>query len=271
MEKNLLLFCLIVLSFTACGICFAATGAEQPMPATAPAAVSVSAAAPAAFQQRKKATPEMYYYAGEKLYNTRKYEAASKFYFYAAKLDKNYTAAWKKLAFCYYKLNKHKYAYEAFKKVLALDKADADAADFMQYYSNLMDKAKKQKEKRGMTDPLWRAAVLPGWGQFYNNQSMKGIMVSGGVIVAGGLTAYSVVDQNIKYDKYLKTNENHDIAYREAQAAWTTALIWTIVTAVIYTGGIVDAVMNYDCLESKMIEGRINNEGTAVICANIRW
>jgi uncharacterized membrane protein YebE (DUF533 family) len=141
----------------------------------------------------------------------------------------------------------------------------------MDYYSNIMEKTKKQREKREMIDPLWRAAVLPGWGQFHNNQVMKGIIISAGVIVSGGLTAYSVVDQNVKYDKYLNTNENQDIAYKEAESAWNTVLIWTIITAAVYAGGIVDAAMNYDCFESKMIEAGINKEGVPFLCANIRW
>lgn len=118
---------------------------------------------------------------------------------------------------------------------------------------------------------MWRGAALPGWGQYYNNQTMKGIMISAGVIVSGGLTVYSVVDQQLKYDKYLNTNENHDIAFKEAEAASTTALIWSIVTAVIYLGGIVDAAINYDCVEAKLVDAGINNDGAAMICANIRW
>jgi tetratricopeptide (TPR) repeat protein len=301
MSKNFLYWGLIVLSLLVVQACFAAgesaagatqarpvpvtqvthaavtaaaiTPAAAPVTLTAASAVTLTAASPAVQPQvqRRKPTPDMYYYAGEKYYNAFKYNIAIKYYYYATKMDKNYLAAWKKLAFCYYKLNRHNYAYSAFKKVLEFNKEDQDAVDFMQYYSNLMEKAKKQKEQRTMIDPLWRAAVLPGWGQFYNNQVMKGIMISAGVIISGGLTAYSVVDENIKYDKYKNTNENHDIAFKEAEAAWTTALIYTIVTVVIYAGGAIDAAMNYDCVESKMIEAGINNEGALMLCANIRW
>ena len=261
MAKNFLYFSLIVLSVFAGDVCFA-EGEATAAPKAAPAKVA---------QQKRAATPDQYYYAGEKYYNAFKYDIALKYYYYATQLDKNYLAAWRKLAFCYYKLNRHNYAYSAFKKVLNLDKNDKEALDFMEYYTSMIEKSKKQKEVRTVVDPLWRAALLPGWGQYFNNQVMKGIIISAGTIVAGGLTAYSVVDQNIKYDKYLKTNENQDIAYKEAESAWTTALIWTIVTAVIYSGGVIDAAMNYDCVESKMIEARLDSHGTALLCANIRW
>jgi tetratricopeptide (TPR) repeat protein len=236
-------------------------------------AVTVSSGQPkqAASTPGKMPGPDAYYYAGEKFYNAFKYDVALKYYGQAARMDKNYLAAWKKIAFCYYKLNKHSYAYGAFKKVLALDKNDKDALDFMQYYNNLMEKNKKQKEVRTVIDPLWRAAVLPGWGQYHNNQVMKGIIISAGFIVSGGLTAYSVIDQHIKYDKYVKTNENQDLAYKEAESAWNTAMIWTIVTCVIYAGGVVDAAINYDCVESKMIEAGINKEGAMYAMANFRW
>jgi tetratricopeptide (TPR) repeat protein len=286
MSKNFLYWGLIVLSLLIVQACFAAGEAAAvgtqatPVPvtqaaasaaATAPATAPVTAPAVQQRVQKRKATPDMYYYAGEKYYNAFKYDIAIKYYYYATKMDKNYLAAWKKLAFCYFKLNKHNFAYNAFKKVLDFNREDKEALDFMQYYSNLMEKAKKQKEQRTIIDPLWRAALLPGWGQFYNNQVMKGIIISAGVIVAGGLTAYSVVDENIKYDKYLNTNENHEIAYKEAESSWNTALIWTIVTVAIYAGGVIDAAINYDCIESKMIEAGINKEGAVVLCANIRW
>lgn len=269
MKAFFLFLSLIVLSGSNTQYCHAAN-LSQPAQEQAVYAAAVTGV-PAVNAQKKKATPDQYYYAGEKYYNAFKYAVAIKFYYYAVKLDKNYLAAWKKLAFCYYKLNNHKNAYSAFKKVLEFDKNDKDAVDFMQYYSNLMEKSRKLKEKREIIDSVWRAAVLPGWGQFYNNQTMKGIIISAGTIISGGLTAYSIVDQNTKYDKYVKTNENQDLAFKEAEAAWNTAMIWTIVVAVIYAGGIVDAAVNYDCPESEMTEVRIKNEGVPIVYASIRW
>jgi tetratricopeptide (TPR) repeat protein len=279
MFQNFFRICLIVLISLSSSLCFADdtgddntddSAIEQAAPAARaqPTAVAVkAAAAPAA---RRKITPDMYYYAGESYYNARIYSKAIKYYYAATQVDKNYLAAWKKLAFCYYKLNMHKYAYSVFQKVLKFDPEDKDAKDFMTFYANIMEKSKKQLEKREMIDPLWRSAALPGWGQFYNNQSLKGIFISGGFIVAAGLTAYSVTDEKLKYNKYLQTNENHEIAFKEAQSAWNTALIWTIVTAVIYAGGLVDAAMNYDCVESKFIEARLEG-GNVMLCAAYRW
>ncbi len=219
----------------------------------------------------QKPGPTQYYAAGEKFYSAFRYEQALKYYLQAIKLDKTYLDAWKKVSFCYYKLNNHRMAYAAFKKVLQLDPNDKEALDFMNYYSSITEKNRKKNEKREPFDSIWRSAVLPGWGQFHNNQHIKGIMAAAGVIIGGGLTAYSVIEQHQKYDKYLTINENQDLAYRDAEAAWNTALIWTIVTAVFYAGGIIDAAINYDCIEARVaFNSGVVGDGPAVM-ACIRW
>ncbi len=263
MRQNFLkLGLIIVLIFFSSALCHAQ---DEDTEVTEEAVAEPTPTIPAV--KKKKITPDTYYYAGEKYYNARKYGVAIRYYYAATKLDKNYQAAWKKLAFCYYKLNKHKYAYPAFQKVLEFNPEDQDAKTFMTFYTNLMEKQKRKKEKREVIDSVWRAAALPGWGQFYNNQTLKGTIIGGGFIVSTGLTIYSVLDERLKYDKYTKTNENHEIALKEAQSAWTTALIWTIVTAAVYAGGIIDAALNYDCVEARLAGA---GQGPAVMLCT-RW
>lgn len=266
MRQNFFRFCLIVLTVLLSALCYADEADTAGTTADETTAAEPTPTQPVVVQP-KKITPDAYYYAGENYYNARKYDVAIRYYYAATKLDRNYQAAWKKLAFCYYKLNKHKYAYPAFQKVLEFDPNDKDAKQFMAFYSSLIEKDKKKKEKREIIDPVWRSAALPGWGQFHNNQTLKGMMIGGGFIVSAGLTIYSVLDEKLKYDKYIKTNENHEIAFKEAQSAWSTALIWSIVTAVIYAGGIVDAAMNYDCVEARLTDA--GPGGAVMLCA--RW
>jgi tetratricopeptide (TPR) repeat protein len=235
------------------------------------APANTAQAAPRAKTQPGKAyTADQYYDAGEKYYNARRYDTAIRYYYAATQLDRNYSAAWKKLAFCYYKMGKHKYAYTAFQKVLEFDKTDKDANEFMDYYNGMIAKNKKQQEIRSALDPAWRSVVLPGWGQFYNNQVLKGTILSGGFLVSAGLTVYAVVDEKLKNDKYIKANENQDIAFKEAQSAWTNALIWSAVTGILYAGGIIDAAMNYDSIEARTIEARFQG-GAIILCANMEW
>ncbi len=221
-------------------------------------------------KQSVKITPDKYFGAGEKFYNEKKYKEALKYYIAAVKIDKNYVLAWKKIGFCYYQLKNHNMALKSFQKVLSIDANDREAKQFVNYYNSLQEREKKLKEPKNMLDPIWRAAILPGWGQYHNHQYMKGIVITGAFVISLGLTIYSVADEKAKYDKYLNTNENHDLLYKEAQDAYNTALILGIITAVIYAGSIVDAAMNYDCIEARTADIKIMNN-KIFLCKNFRW
>lgn len=207
-------------------------------------------------EAKKNYDPELekakqYIKKGDMLFEKKKYKEAVKFYYAASKTKSGYKDAWKKVGFAYYQLKNHKFAFTAFKKVLELDPNDRDALEFMNYYESVIDKKAKQTEKREMIDPLWRSAVLPGWGQIHNGQMLKGIIISAGFLVSTGLMIYNVIDQNAKVDKYEKTNENHDLAYREAEEAGTSAMIFTLITIGIYVGAGVDAALNYNAPEAR--------------------
>jgi len=259
--KRILLFvnlCLIVLFFNA-GLTFAQYEIDN-----------TENIAQQKVLQMQPITADKYFEAGEKFYNEKKYNEALKYYIAAVKKDKNYILAWKKIGFCYYKLQNHNMAYKSFQKVLSLNSNDTEAKQFVKYYNDLQERNKKLKEPKNMLDPMWRAAILPGWGQYHNHQYMKGIVITGAFVTALGLTIYSVMDEKTKYEKYLNTNENHDILYKEAQDAYNTALILGIITAAIYAGSIVDAAMNYDCIEARTADIKIM-DNKIFLCKNFRW
>ncbi len=220
--------------------------------------------------QKVQITADKYFGAGENFYNEKKYKEALKYYIAAVKIDKNYVLAWKKIGFCYYQLKNHDMANKAFQKVITLSPNDKEARHFVNYYNSLQEREKKIKEPKNMLDPMWRAAILPGWGQYHNHQYVKGMVITGAFVVSLGLTIYSVIDEKVKYDKYLNTNENHDALYNEAQGAYNTALILGIITAVIYAGSIVDAAMNYDCVEARTADIKIM-DNKIFLCKNFRW
>jgi len=208
---------------------------------------------------------------GDALFAQKNYKEASKYFYAAAKLMPKEKDGWKKAAFCMYQLKNHKFAYPFFKKVIELDPEDKDAVQFMEFYGNIKETKEKKKEKREMIDPLWRSALLPGWGQIHNNQMLKGIIASSAFSVSLGLTVYNIVDQRAKYDLYMKTNENHDIAYKKAQEASNTVLIFTLITTAIYGVQLYDAAVNYNSEEARMtVEIRPENTGASVFAA-ARW
>jgi tetratricopeptide (TPR) repeat protein len=211
----------------------------------------------------------LYYNRGEQLFKAGNYPEAVKYYYTAAKIDNKFLDAWKKTAFCYYQMKKHKYAFVYFKKVLAMSPDDKDAKEFMDYYEGFIEKSKNAKIKREMFDSVWRAAVAPGWGQMYNGQMLKGIFVSGAFLLSTGLCLYNVADQRDKYNKYQQTNENQDLAYKKVQDASTSALIFGLAAAGIYAAGIVDAALSYNSTDAQTAV--LIGPGTIGAVASLRW
>ena len=213
---------------------------------------------------------EQYYKYGEKLFNAGDYQNALKYFYAVTKAENTNIKAWKKTAFCYYKMKKHNYAYSAFKMVLKHDPGDKDALEFMDYYKTIMDQTAKKKQVREPVDSIWRSAVFPGFGQIYNNQIGKGLIVGSAFIVSTGLMIYNIVDEQAKYEKYITANENQEIAYKQAQDSWTAALVWGILAGAVYAGGIVDAGLSYDCDEAKTA-GLIIKDSAVYLAAGYRW
>ncbi len=210
-------------------------------------------------------------YKGDKEYNEKKYKEALQYYLTFLKKEPENLKALKQAAFCYYKLGHHNYAYTLFKKVLEIDKKDKDANEFMNFYNNLMEKKKKQLEQRRWFDSFWRSIVLPGWGQVHNNQIVKGLLFGGAFLTATGITIYCVNDEITKYDRYLITNENHDLAFNKAQEAYNSALLWGIITSVIYLGGVIDAAINYNCDEARQVYLKLDDKGKIYFSVINKW
>lgn len=213
---------------------------------------------------------EQFYKYGDKLFNAGDYINAVKYFYAVTKAEPKNVKAWKKVAFCYYKLKKHNYAFAAFKMVLKYDSSDKDAVEFMDYYKTIIENNTKTQVKREPIDSIWRASVFPGFGQIYNNQTAKGIIVGCAFIIAGGLTYYYVADEKIKYEKYKKANENQDMAFNQAKESWTAALVCGIIAGAVYAGGIVDAGLNYNCDEARSAGLQIR-DNAVFACAGFRW
>jgi len=103
--------------------------------------------------------------------------------------------------------------------------------------------AKKINEGYGLR-PLWRSAILPGWGQLYKKEKTKGILLisATALTVGGGLLANSMYNSNIN-----KASETHDIneinAYLDDADTWqTTRNVLFISAGAIYIYNLIDAM-----------------------------
>ncbi|MGD0565729.1 MAG: hypothetical protein ABSA34_00165 [Candidatus Goldiibacteriota bacterium] len=287
MGKSFLIFSLIVLSAP---LLFGDTGPDQDFnsphsvvniskPAGMPPQENQASASPGAADALiKEITPaqkpitksEALMAEGDKYFKINNFAFALKYYYYITKIDPGNVKAWKKTAFCYYQLKKHNYAYYAFQMVLKKAPKDRDALDFMEYYKTIIGNSKKNLEKKEMFDPLWRSIVLPGFGQFYNQQYAKGTLYGGAFLGALGMTFYNAADERSKYSKYVVANENQEIAFQEAQDAWNLTLIWGIITGVVYVANVYDAGANYNCDEARGLSLNIK-ENAVYLTASTSW
>ena len=263
--KKILTCSLIVLSL----FCTHAYGQERERPKVIPGGTAQEGPGSTPLFEEHEAKPRSYFTEAEKLYSAKLFEKAARYYYAVVKLKPDFALGWKKLAFCYNRLGRHAQSYKFFQKAYELDKNDKETAEFVDYYSNIMKQSEKKKEKREMGDSLIRSLV-PGWGQFHNNQPLKGAGFIAATVISAGLTVYFTGEEKIKYEKYLITNDNQELAYKAAEDAWTTALTWGIITGVVYIFSIADAGMNYDSPEARMISFEMTPDAARLGLA-MRW
>lgn len=90
---------------------------------------------------------------------------------------------------------------------------------------------------------IWRSALLPGWGQFYNQNVAAGLLFSGGV--AAGIGAYLYAESQ-RQDQILKSNQTSNLSlkrtFNERANDWsTTRNLIGIAAAVVYLGNLIHA------------------------------
>lgn len=187
------------------------------------------------------------YYQNAMAYHKKNdYKNAMAYYNAAIKKDKKFWQAWLGLGVCYYNMKKYRNAQLIFKYVLMLKPGEPTATRYYNMMTGLTDQQqieKKRKEKKTKGDMMWRSALLPGLGQFYNNEIVKGyaysLMFLAGV---GGIVKFTI-DQKKAVSDYENTNYDFDTKYKEAEAATTRVYIPIAITGVVWLLSIVDAYL----------------------------
>lgn len=86
-----------------------------------------------------------------------------------------------------------------------------------------------------------RSAVVPGWGQAFNNEKGKGILL---FVTTVGLAAASIVRYSASretYNDYKDLGSRSSVLYDDYKDERTQALAMGAAAAVLYTFGIIDA------------------------------
>jgi len=110
-----------------------------------------------------------------------------------------------------------------------------------------------------------RSALLPGWGQAWNEQDQKGWIVFGVFAVSAGLAFYFKNEAEKSYDKYSMIGAPAGSEYDNYKTNLDTATILGTVAVLTWIYAVVDAYLVADKQEKKYIK---NNKVNLVMTAN---
>jgi hypothetical protein len=92
----------------------------------------------------------------------------------------------------------------------------------------------------------WRSAVLPGWGQFYKKQDVKGAALASAQLVSLAALIFMQIEVNGRHNDYLDKKTYFDptveTAYSEYRRSWQTRNVVGYVTLGIYLVNYLDAL-----------------------------
>jgi len=185
-----------------------------------------------------------YYAAGQ-------YDYAIQQYGVATSANPNNAKAYQGLGNCYYAKNDKTDAVAAYKRSLQIEPDNIPLKAFLARFSPADAQAAGVQVASGPADwpqPLWRSAVLPGWGQGYNGENTKGWII--GTLTIGtliGTVGTYIVGSNARTnynDGTATTTPGQFTSYYNTWNTMATANnILAITFLALYTFNLVDAIM----------------------------
>lgn len=109
-----------------------------------------------------------------------------------------------------------------------------------------------------------RSTLCPGWGQFFNQQQIKGYIVAGSAIAALGAGYLAFQQAENTYDDYEKTGLRDGALYSDYENQQQQAFFLTTAGALIWLYGIIDAAYYGDRVTDTV---SLPREGFSVACA----
>ncbi|MFC1500928.1 hypothetical protein ACFL58_00565 [Elusimicrobiota bacterium] len=112
-----------------------------------------------------------------------------------------------------------------------------------------------------------RAVLLPGWGQFFNNQDTKGYIIAGGSLFFLVSSMYYGFEADKAYEKYEKAgliNDTSNDLYSDYESKNNLTQISTYTIALLWIYGIVDS---YIVAKKTTLDGK-KNDGIRLACNN---
>jgi tetratricopeptide (TPR) repeat protein len=187
---------------------------------------------------------------GNQLYMAKDYHGALAAYQGVAAQQPQNAKAFQCIGNSEYALGDLAAALTAYKQSLAINPSNQPLADFV----TRLDAAQTAKLNGGNLpndwfQPLWRSAILPGWGQGYNGQDTKGWILGTSYVVlwAATITTYEIGTQ--AENKYLSLGANlSQSAYNSPYDTWSDMSeinhIAYIAVGVVWVYSLIDAIVN---------------------------
>jgi tetratricopeptide (TPR) repeat protein len=163
----------------------------------------------------------------------------------------NNAKAYQGMGNTYYAMRDKDDAVSAYRRSLEIDPSNTPLKAFLARYSPEAARAAGVQVATGPADwtqPAWRSALLPGWGQVYNGDDTKGYVIGGLTLGAliGTIVTYAIGDAaRTSYNTMGAGNSqsSFDTAYDtwNSMANYNNAL--ALSTLAFYTFNIADAIM----------------------------
>lgn len=185
---------------------------------------------------------------GHQLYRARRYSEALQAYKQASQSQPSNARVFQSIGNSYYALQDKASAVTAYRHALELDPGNQALADFVGKIDGGSAVASSGGGAGGdWFQPLWRSAILPGWGQAYNDEKGKGYLVGAVTLglFAGEIATFVVGDSaRQQYLGLSKPTDDYDTPYAtwESMANLNHMFFWGMTAAYAYN--LVDAVMN---------------------------
>ncbi len=182
-------------------------------------------------------------------YQARRYDEAIQYYNQALGQNPNNAAAWQGLGNCYYAKKDSANAVNAYNKALALNPGNVALQNFIAKIAPGGSATAGADGPKDWVSPLWRSALLPGWGQSYNGQGGKGLLLGGLTVGLLGGTVMTYMSGAAARDKYLgldatATQADFDSSYTAWESSANINHILWIGWMASWTWTMADAIMN---------------------------
>jgi tetratricopeptide (TPR) repeat protein len=186
---------------------------------------------------------------GNALYMAKRYSEALTAYQAVSAANPQNAKAFQCIGNCQYAMGDRVSALASYQQALALNPSNQPLAAFVARLQQSQAVASNPNAPKDWVQPLWRSAILPGWGQFYNDQDTKGLVLGGLAIgLAAATVATDIIGQGAE-NTYMGLGANlAQSAYDSPYNTWSNMAeinhVCYIAFGAVYVYTLLDAAVN---------------------------